>query len=98
MQMMTMDAWMSTVTRPIGKLYPGAFFFFIFFVGLASLGMLNLLTAIFVESLSRLTAEGALAQEQKKKVPLSCPYYLFSDKSYPTPSCTSSMHCITHYC
>ena len=43
--------------RPVGNVFPGAFVFFIIFACLASLGMLNLLTAIFVESLSALTKQ-----------------------------------------
>ena len=37
-QMMSLDSWMSAVTRPVGDVYVGAFFFFIGFVVLASLG------------------------------------------------------------
>ena len=33
-QMMTLDSWMSGITRPIGDVYAGAFPFFIFFVTL----------------------------------------------------------------
>jgi hypothetical protein len=50
--------------------YTGAFFFFLSFIALASLGMLNLLTAIFVESLQELTKKGAAddqVEESAKK-------------------------------
>jgi voltage-gated sodium channel len=72
-QMMTLDSWMSGITRPVGNVYQPAFFFFVFFVGLASLGLLNLLTAIFVESLSQLTKDGAMeeaAAEEAQKARL----------------------------
>ena len=65
-QMMTLDSWMSGITRPIGDVYAGAFPFFIFFVLLGSLGMLNLLTAIFVESLWALQEETAELQQQQE--------------------------------
>jgi len=72
-QMMTLDSWSSGVMRPIGNVYPAAFFFFLVFVGLSSLGMLNLLTAIFVESLASLTKAGAieeaaLAKERRERL------------------------------
>lgn len=63
-QMMTLDSWMSGITRPIGDVYVGAFPFFICFVLLGSLGMLNLLTAIFVESLWKLQEETNELKEQ----------------------------------
>jgi len=63
-QMMTFDSWMSSVTRPVGNVHTSAFFFFVAFVGIAGLGILNLLTAIFVESLAEQTKEGAV-QEKK---------------------------------
>jgi choline-glycine betaine transporter len=37
-QMMTLDSWMSGITRPIGDVYTFAFFFFFVFVAFASLG------------------------------------------------------------
>jgi len=52
-QIMTLDSWMSSITRPVGDV--GAFPFFIIFTFLAALGLLNLLTAIFVESLAEVT-------------------------------------------
>ena len=72
-QMMTMDSWMSGVTRPLGDHYFGAWFFCIIFVIIFSLGLLNLLTAIFIEALAALTKENAIAEakekaEQKKKL------------------------------
>ena len=43
------------------------FFFFIFFVILAALGLLNLLTAIFIETLAALSSEHGLAQMNERK-------------------------------
>jgi voltage-gated sodium channel len=37
-QLMTLDAWMSGITRPVGQVYPAAFPFLIFFVTLGALG------------------------------------------------------------
>lgn len=56
-QMMTLDSWMSGITRPIGDVYVMAFPFFIVLTFLSALGMLNLLTAIFVESLAELSKD-----------------------------------------
>jgi len=66
-QMITMDSWMSGITRPIGNVYFMGFFFFIFFVILAALGLLNLLTAIFIETLAALSSEHGLAQMKERK-------------------------------
>lgn len=72
-QMMTLDSWMSGITRPIGDVYVMAIPFFMIFCFLAALGILNLLTAIFVESLAELsqnnsTERALLAQEEREQM------------------------------
>jgi len=65
-QIMTLDSWASTIVRPVGEVYPGSQLFFLVFVLIGSLGLLNLLTAIFIDSLNTLNKEGAIEEEQRK--------------------------------
>lgn len=65
-QIMTLDSWSSQIARPVGEVYPGSQFFFVVFVLVGSLGMLNLLTAIFIDSLNTLNKEGAIEEEERK--------------------------------
>jgi len=62
-QVMTMDSWASGITKPIGEVFPGSQLFFIMYVIVASLGLLNLLTTIFIDTLSTLNNEQAVEQE-----------------------------------
>lgn len=57
LQMITFDSWASGVARPIVLKVPAAGFFFVFFLGIAALGLMNLLTAIYVDKLAQLTTE-----------------------------------------
>jgi len=50
-QMLSFDSWTSGIARPVGDIAPLAWLFFLPFVLLCSLGLLNLLTAVFVDSL-----------------------------------------------
>jgi len=54
-QVMTMDSW-SDMARVIGVQHEAAWIYFVIFVALAGLGMMNLLTAVFVEALLEQTA------------------------------------------
>ena len=58
-----MDSWASGITKPIGEVFPGSQLFFIMYVIVASLGLLNLLTTIFIDTLSTLNNEQAVEQE-----------------------------------
>jgi len=51
LQIMTFDSWVSQISRPVGQIRPAAWFFFTPFLMVVSLGMLNLLTAVFIDSL-----------------------------------------------
>ena len=53
---------MSAITRPIGNVYGGAWFVFIMWAIIAALGLLNLMTAIFVESIIQISRSGPPAQ------------------------------------
>jgi len=66
-QVMTMDSWYSGITRPIGEVYEGSQLFFVFFTLVASFGVLNLLTAIFIDSLNVLNKEGAIEEQEMKQ-------------------------------
>jgi len=65
-QIMTLDSWSSQIARPVGEVYPGSQLFFVTFVLVGSLGILNLLTAIFIDSLNTLNKEGAIEEEERK--------------------------------
>jgi len=56
LQIMTMDSW-GGISSTTGSQYPAARVFFVAFVSLAGLGMMNLLTAVFVEALLLQTAK-----------------------------------------
>jgi len=66
-QLLTMDAWYSGVARPIGLVYPGSQLFFVFFILLASVACMNLLTAILIESLNVLNKQGAYEEQLEKQ-------------------------------
>jgi len=66
-QVMTLDSWYSSIGRPIGKVYPGAQLFFAAYVLVASFGLMNLLTAIFIDSLNVMNKEGAYEEQQEKE-------------------------------
>jgi len=65
-QIMTLDSWASQIARPVGAVYPGSQIFFMIFVLVGSLGLLNLLTAIFIDSLNTLNKEGAMEELSRK--------------------------------
>jgi len=50
-QFISMDSWVSSIGRPMGEKYPAAWVFFIVFLLFVTLGFLNLITAIFIDSL-----------------------------------------------
>jgi len=54
-QIMTLDSWMSGITRPIGEVKPMAYFVLILWCCIGALGLLNLMTAIFIDSLTTLS-------------------------------------------
>merc|ERR1712194_964760 len=51
LQIITMDSWSSQISRPMGDVMPWAWAFTVFFLIAVGLGFLNLLSAIFVDSL-----------------------------------------------
>jgi voltage-gated sodium channel len=57
LQVMTFDAWVSMMAAQIGEIYPVAWVYFIAFVVLVALGLLNLLMGVFLKSLTDLTEE-----------------------------------------
>lgn len=64
LQYMTHDNWMDA-SRSLGEENPWVWFFFLFWLGLSSVGLLNLLTAIFIDSLTELSKQ---ADEDKRMI------------------------------
>jgi len=60
-QIMTLDGWMSEIVHPVGDVYPFAWFVFLLWCCIGALGLLNLMTAIFIDSLT------ALSRKESKK-------------------------------
>jgi len=65
-QVMTFDAWASELMNPILSEHPVAAFFFMFFIVLVALGLLNLLTGVFLKALMDLTEEAQKKQGLQK--------------------------------
>jgi len=65
--LLTQDGWYTAFTYPIGEIYPGSQAYFITFIMIGSIGMLNLFTGIFIQSLVALQADGALEAIKKRK-------------------------------
>jgi len=73
LQVLTMDSWVSQIGRPVGEELPAAWLFFVGFFLLGSMGLLNLLTAVFIDSLlaenkRRDTAMVKAIRQQKKQM------------------------------
>jgi len=64
-QIMTMDGWMSGITRPTANVYGSAWIVFILWAVIGALGLLNLLTAIFIESLTELSRKADRKQQKQ---------------------------------
>ena len=64
LQVMTGDSWASEIAGPIGDVRPVAWFFFTIFVVVVALGLLNLLTGVFLESLMEITSERNLQADE----------------------------------
>lgn len=67
LQVMTLDSWMGQITRPISDQQPMAWAYFLIFFMVGSLGLLNLLTAIFIDALTQLSDEDAASKLKSKK-------------------------------
>jgi len=65
-QIMTLDDW-AKITRPIGETLPWAWIFFTAFVLLGSLGLMNLITAVFIEALLEQTGAAAARKAEVKR-------------------------------
>ena len=65
MQVVTMDSWSSQIARPLGEVEPLAWAFLIPFLALIGLGFLNVLSAIFVESLLEMNKAGAREEQAR---------------------------------
>ena len=52
-QIMTFDGWTDVIVRPIMKVYPHAWIFFILFILMTALVILNLLLGVIVASVER---------------------------------------------
>merc|ERR1711871_65995 len=55
-QIMTWDDW-GKVTRPVGEVFPSSWVYWVAFCILGSLGLMNLITAIFIEALLEQTQQ-----------------------------------------
>jgi len=67
LQVMTMDSWSSQIGRPIGQEAPWAWGFIIFFLVIVGLGFLNLLSAIFVDSLLEMNKSGLASEREARQ-------------------------------
>lgn len=56
-QVMTFDSWASQIMNPLLGSHPMSAFFFLLFIILVALGLLNLLTGVFLKALMDLTEE-----------------------------------------
>lgn len=56
-QVLTLDSWATEIVWQLSNAYPSVWAFFIIFVLLASFGLLNLLTGVFIEALLEITKE-----------------------------------------
>ena len=52
-QIMTLESWSMGIARPIMKVFPHAWIFFVFFILIATFTMLNLFVAIIVDTMQR---------------------------------------------
>ena len=50
--------WMSEIVHPVGDVYPFAWLVFLLWCCIGALGLLNLMTAIFIDSLTVLSRKG----------------------------------------
>ena len=66
LQIMTFDAWASDIANHICDVYPQAWLYFILFIILVALGLLNLLTGIFLKALMDLTDENTNKQQKTR--------------------------------
>lgn len=73
LQVMTFDSWATDMANPLGDIFPFSWMYFCIFIILVALGLLNLLTGVFLKALMDLTEENKekavkKARKQKKKV------------------------------
>lgn len=66
-QVMTMDSWSSQISRPLGEVQPWVWPFMTIFLFLVGLGLLNLLSAIFVDSLLDVNTTEAKEDVENRK-------------------------------
>uniref|UniRef100_A0A0G4FLZ0 EF-hand domain-containing protein n=1 Tax=Chromera velia CCMP2878 TaxID=1169474 RepID=A0A0G4FLZ0_9ALVE len=69
-QVMTLESWANGIARPAGLILPGMEVFFVIFVAGTSFGLLNILTALFVETViqeTRVHDEAETEQREKRK-------------------------------
>jgi len=67
LQVITMDSWSSQIARPIGQYSPLAWLFLAFIMIMIGMGFLNLMAAIFVDSLLEMNKNGAVAERKAKQ-------------------------------
>ncbi len=58
---MTYDNW-AAIVRPIGDRMPIAWVFFLLWIAIAAVGLLNLLTAVFIDALTDLNKQAVEAK------------------------------------
>jgi len=67
LQIITGDSWSSQIARPMGEYSPLAWFFIAFILIMVGMGFLNLMSAIFVDSLLEMNKNGAAAERKAKQ-------------------------------
>lgn len=66
-QIMTLDSWSDDIVRHIGKMQPGMVPFFIAFIAITNLGVLNVIVGIVIESTMRTSKEDASKFKSNKE-------------------------------
>lgn len=68
LQVITGDSWNSELGRKMGEYNPWALLFIMAVLVFVGLGFLNLMSAVFVESLLEMSKNGAAHDRKKKKI------------------------------
>jgi len=65
---MTFDGWYTAMAAPINEITNGAFVYFLIFAVICGLGILNLVTAIFIDSVANVQQKGVLKRMRQDEL------------------------------